>query len=130
MNTVLKGLLVVSGLILVGIGGALLLAPEAMHAMNGVVLADNASLLSEIRAPGALLIGGGLIILVSAFVRTLMVSGLALSGLIYGTYAIGRLVSIGLDGLPADSLVTAAGLEVVLGVAGLIGAWGASQRGA
>lgn len=120
---ILMALLGISGLILAGIGGAILFVPEQMHAMNGVVLEADPSLLSEIRAPGGLLLAGGFMALSALFVHKWMRSALLLSALFYGSYGLARLVSFVLDGMPSEGLVAVTGLELVLGTACLIGAF-------
>jgi hypothetical protein len=47
--------LTVSGLLLLAIGSTILFVPHAFYASDGIVLGNNPSLLSEIRAPGGLL---------------------------------------------------------------------------
>jgi len=52
----LRALLVTSGLIAATIGASILLAPAQFHASNGIELAADPNLLSEVRAPGGALL--------------------------------------------------------------------------
>ena len=112
-------LLAVSGTTGLTIGLAILFQPHAFLASSGISLGSDASLLSEIRAPGGLLLLGSLVTLSGAIRHTLMQTGLAFSALIYSTYGLSRLVSIVLDGMPSPSLQLAALIELVIGALSL-----------
>jgi hypothetical protein len=109
-------LLLVSGTVLVLIGAMVVLAPSSFFAGNGVVLSPNPNLLSEIRAPGGLLLLAGLLILWGAFRAGFVQSALALSILVYGSYGCSRLFSMAVDGIPQASLVGAATIELLLAI--------------
>ena len=111
----------ISGLIAVAIGIALLLAPAAMHGANGVELSPNASLLSEIRAPGGALLALGGLILSGAFIPRLRFSATLIAAAVYLSYGFARLLSIAVDGMPATGLIGATLTELVLGA--LCAAW-------
>ena len=66
------------------------------------------------RAPGGLLILASLIALAGAVKRSLARTGLILSASVYGSYGLSRLVSLALDGMPSDSLLLAALIELVV----------------
>lgn len=112
---VTPALLLVAGALLVVIGGFLLVDPHEFFGQNGVVLGDDPNLMSEIRAPAGLLIASGLLIAWSARIERLGLVGLALTALVYGSYGVSRLVSIGLDGLPSEGIVAATLVELVVG---------------
>ena len=112
--------LVIAGLLLLAIGSAILLAPLAFHGSNGVILGDNPNLLSEVRAPGGLLAASGIIILVGAFRVRLRVSAVQLATLVYGSFGLGRLMSMALDGMPSSSIVGATSLELIVAFVGLV----------
>lgn len=109
-----SALLLLAGLILIFIGGAALLCTDAFFGTNGIVIPPDASLRSEIRAPTGLLLVSGLLITASAFRRGIAALGLGLTALVYGTYGLSRLVSIGFDGSPGESLVSAMLIELVI----------------
>ena len=111
--------LVIAGLLLLAIGSAILLAPHAFHGSNGIILGDNPNLLSEIRAPGGLLAGSGIIVLMGAFRTRLRTPAVQLATLVYGSFGAARLVSVVFDGVPSSSIVGATVLELVVAVVGL-----------
>ena len=112
--------LFIAGTILLGIGAAILLAPEAFHRANGIVLAGNASLMSEVRAPGGLLLACGLVILAGSFLFTLRHQSVALATLVYGTYGLSRMLSMSLDGMPSKGIVGATALELAIAAIGVL----------
>ena len=110
----------VAGGLLVLIGGSALFFPDAFFATNGIVLPNDPSLRSEIRAPAGLLLLSGVIVMVSAFQRRIALLGLGLTALVYETYAVSRLVSLALDGTPAEGLLQAMVIEFVVGTIALV----------
>ena len=119
-NTMTVAYLVIAGLLLLIIGGAILLVPHAFHGSNGIILGDNPNLLSEIRAPGGLLAASGIMILVGAFRVRLRASAVQLTTLVYGSFGLTRLVSMALDGTPSSSIVGATSLELMVALVGLV----------
>lgn len=113
----LTAILLVSGLIGVAVGAALLLAPRAFQASSGIELGDDVSLLSEVRAPGGALLATGGLVIAGAFVRSLRFTATVVATVLYLSYALARLLSMAVDGLPSSVLVQAAALELVMGVA-------------
>ena len=67
-SRLLKFTLLGSGLTAIGIGSAILLFPATFYATYGIELASDASLASEIRAPGGALLAMGLLMLSGVFV--------------------------------------------------------------
>lgn len=116
-SKVLKMIFFVSGLVLIVIGGAILFMPAAMFALNGVDLGGNSSLLSEIRAPGGALLASGIVIMLGAFVAKIAFTSAVISILLYLSYGLSRMVSIAIDGMPAEGLVIAMVFEMVIGLA-------------
>jgi len=115
-----KVLLMVSGLVAVGVGAALLFAPVAFQASAGIVLGDNVNLLSEMRAPGGALLASGVIILMGAFNPAMTPPALMLSALIYLSYGVSRLFSMAVDGMPHGPLIGATGFEILIGLLSLL----------
>ena len=107
-------LLLLAGLTLFVIGAALLLVPHAFFAQNGITLGEDPSLLSEIRAPGGLLVVCAVVILRGVFWRDMMRQALLLAVMVYGAFGVSRLLAIALDGMPSESLLWSAGIELVL----------------
>lgn len=117
MNSIgTKGLLTISGLILVAVGAGILFWPHGFYLSNGILLGNEPSLLSEVRAGGGLLFGCGIIILFSVFRSLLRRQALGLSALIFIAYGLTRLASIVIDGVPSTSLIVSTGIELLVGV--------------
>ena len=113
----LRILLFVSGLMAVVIGGYLVTDPTAFHASNGIELGADASLLSEVRAPGGALLVLGILMGAGAFVRSMASTSAWVAVAVYLGYGLARLVGVALDGAPASGLVTATVIELVTGTA-------------
>ncbi|MGK4007074.1 DUF4345 domain-containing protein [Sorangium sp. So ce1036] len=108
--------LLIAGLVLLGIGGATLLAPAAFHATSGIELGDSRSLLSETRAAGGSLLGSGVLIMLGAFASRLAFTATIVGAVTYVSYGLSRLLSMAVDGMPAQALVLATVVELVLGL--------------
>ncbi len=115
-SKVLKTALCISGLIAMGVGGAILLIPTTFHAANGIELGSSISLLNEVRAPGGALFATGVLILTGAFARRLAFTSTVVSACLYLSYGLSRFLSMAIDGMPAQGLIQAAVLEVAIGL--------------
>lgn len=111
----LRLLLVLSGLLAIGIGATLLLAPVQFHASNGIQIAADANLLSEMRAPGGGLFVLGSMMLIGVFVRAFTLASTATGAAVYLAYGGARLLSIALDGVPGPGLLAATAIELATG---------------
>jgi len=112
--------LFLSGLVLLGIGIAILFAPHAFHAMHDITLPADPSLLSEVRAPGGALIAIGALVLLGAFRPQHTRASAALGAATYLAYGASRGVSLLLDRVPHEGLIQAMGVEFPLGVGCLV----------
>jgi len=83
-------------------------------------LGNDPSLLSEIRAPGGLLVISGSLILIGVFRPTLRSLALMLTVLVYGSFGLSRLLSFYLDGMPSHGLMIAMVVELVVAGIGLV----------
>ena len=115
-----KTLLLLSGIIALGIGGALLFLPVAFEAGAGIDLGGDISLLSEVRAPGGALLIGGILIILGAFNSQMTFLSITLSSLFYISYGLSRVLSVIIDGIPHESLVMATITELVIGFFSLL----------
>ena len=115
MNTARRIFLIISGVLLLIIGIMILLFPHTFYASNGVILGEQASLLSEIRAPGGLLTGCAIVLILGAIRQNIMRSALMLAALVFGTFGAARLFSFTIDGMPGSSIVAAAFVEIIIG---------------
>mgnify|MGYP005725529907 CR=1 FL=1 len=118
-SKMLKSILLISGLIAAGIGGALLFFPVAFQASSGIELGDNISLLSEVRAPGGALFASGILMVLGAFVSKLTFTSLVVSILIYLSYGLSRILGMAIDGMPGEALIMATVLEIIIGIVGV-----------
>jgi len=116
-SKVLMTILLVSGLIAAGVGGAILFVPATFYALSGIELGGNISLLNEVRAPGGALLACGVLIVLGAFVSRLTFTSAVLSTLLFLSYGLARVLSMAVDGMPDIGLVQATGLELVIGLA-------------
>ena len=112
----LKIILVITGLIAIIVGGAILLMPVAFYLTNGIELSGNISLLSEIRAPGGALLTCGILIILGAFFSELTFTSILVATLIFCSYGLSRIISIIVDGMPGETLIQAAVLEITIGL--------------
>lgn len=129
MRLVAKTSLGLAGVVAGFIGASILAAPQAFFAGNGVALSSNPSLMSEIRAPGGLLLIAGVYLLHQAFVARQLRSALQVGAAVFGAYGMGRLLSVVLDGVPSTSLIAATAVELAMAIVLLGLAW-PSQGGA
>lgn len=118
-----RGVLTLASLALTGVGALLLLAPQMMHASIGVTLGSEPSLLSEIRAPGAGLIGAGGLAALGVLRAEWRGPSMIIGGTTLMAFAMGRGLSLLIDGWPAFNLIWAGGVEFALGSACLAAAY-------
>jgi len=123
MNRLTSLFLGCAALLLLAIGGTILFIPHLFYASDGIILGNNPSLLSEIRAPGGLLASSGFLILLGVFRAHFRSLSITLTTLVYGTFGLSRLVGFILDGMPSNSLVIATGVELTVAVIGLVLLW-------
>jgi Domain of unknown function (DUF4345) len=115
-SIILKVILFVSGIIAIGVGGAILIAPVAFHATSGIELGNNISLLNETRAAGGAILAVGLLVISGVFVARLSFTATVVSTVFYLSYAASRLLSIALDGMPSQELLLVGILELTVGL--------------
>lgn len=108
--------LVCAATTLIAIGGLLTFEPHLMFGLNGVKLDDDPNLLSEVRAPGFLLLLSGILTGLSLFRPRWRQSALLGAGILLIGFAGGRGISLVFDGLPAQSLIAAGIIELALGL--------------
>ena len=109
-----RGVLTASGAILGLIGGALMFAPKAFLEISHVFIGRDPGLLSELTAPGGVLIITGALMILGAFKLRFSNLALLIGAIVYGSYGLGRLVSMVLHGLPSQSLIPATAIELVI----------------
>lgn len=119
----LQVVLCLAGGLAIAIGGLILRSPADFYALNQIDLGNNASLLSEIRAPAGFLFASGLLIVLGAFVAQLTFTATFLATLLYLSYGLSRLAGMALDGIPVPSLVWSDGIELLVGLLCLVCLW-------
>ena len=115
-SKVLKCILFFSGLVASAIGAAILFAPLDFYASYGTALEDDFSLLNELRATGGALMASGLLIMSGAFVGRLAFTATLVSVLLYLPYGLSRIMSMMVDGMPAEGFIQATILELATGL--------------
>lgn len=114
-----RAVLGLSALIAFAIASLILLDPTSFYASNGVTLPPSTSLMSELKAPASLLFCSALLLTAGAIFRKHTCTALWLNVLVFGSYALGRLASIAMDGVPSDTLVQASAIEALIAVISL-----------
>ena len=115
-SKVLKVVLFLAGLLILVVGGATLFFPEAFSAKHGVILAKDISLFNDIRGAGGLMFASGLLIISGAFMKKMAFTSAVVGSTVYLVFAFARIVSIVLDGMPAEGLIKATVVETVMGL--------------
>ena len=111
-------ILSLSGLLLLTVGTLRLSNPIKNYLKNsGINLANDVNLLNEMRGVSSVMLFGGIIILLGTFIPKLTIASFIVATLILLGFAIGRLLSIGLDGKPNKLIVQGLISELVLGAA-------------
>lgn len=113
--------LTISGLLIFTFAGMLrLISPINNYLKNsGIKLENEVNLLSEARGMSAVMMFGGIIIMLGTIVPALTVTSFAVAILLLLGYAFGRSLSIVLDGKPNKLLVQGLISEIVLGAANI-----------
>lgn len=119
-SKILKTVLFISGLIAIAIGTAIVIIPTTFYATYSIELGSNVSLLNELRGTGGALLATGILIMSGAFFASMTFSSLVISTLLYLSYGLSRILSMIIDGMPAEGLVQSAALEIAIGLVCLI----------
>lgn len=103
-----------SGLTALTIGAFILFMPHAFYASYGIMLGQDANLLSELRAPGAGLAGCGLLMLLGIWRHAVLPVAMAVALTVFIAFPAGRLVGLAVDGIPSGSVIGALVVELVI----------------
>ena len=115
-SKVLKGILIVLGLVLTIIGLWRLFDPIAFFENSGLVLSNEAGLLSEARAAGGAVVGFGIVILLGAFNQRLSYTSTITALVVFLGFGIARLIGFSLDGNPGEGVIQGIIIELGLGL--------------
>ncbi|BDS11437.1 DUF4345 domain-containing protein [Aureispira anguillae] len=112
-NTVV---LAISGLLFLMVGSLRISNPIKNYAKNsGIKLEKEVNLLNEVRGTSAVMLSGGIIILLGIIIPKLTFTSFVIAILIFIGFAIGRILSIFLDGKPNKLILQGLIFELVLG---------------
>ena len=110
----------ISGLLLLTVGTLRISNPIKNYSKNsGIKIENEVNLLNEVRGVSSVMLFGGIIILLGTIVPKLTIASFVVATLILLGFAIGRLLSIGLDGKPNKLIVQGLISELVLGAANI-----------
>ena len=113
-------ILSLSGLLLFFVGTMRLINPIKTYLKNsGIKLENDVNLLNEMRGVSSVMLFGGIIILLGTIIPKLTITSFVVATLILIGFAIGRLLSFGLDGKPNKLIVQGLISELVLGAANI-----------
>ncbi len=107
--------LAISGLMLFTLAGLLrLINPIKNYWKNSEIKIENeVNMLSEVRGMSTLMLLGGIVILLGTIIPELTLTSFIVGILLFGGYAIGRLISFGIDGKPGKMIIIGLVSEVV-----------------
>lgn len=111
-----KSALGFAGLTAVGIGGYILAAPHVFFASYGILLGDDASLLSELRAPAAGLLVFGVLMLAGIWRRSMAQVAKAAALTVFLAFPAGRIIGLVVDGWPSGPIIGALIFELAVAV--------------
>lgn len=103
-----------AGVTALGIGGLILAAPHSFYASYGITLGNDASLLSELRAPATGLATLGLVMLAGLLRPAWAQTSIAAALIVFLAYPAGRLVAIAADGMPSSGILGALVAELMI----------------
>lgn len=110
-----------SGLLLLFVGASRLSNPINAYLKNsGITLAKEVDLLNEMRGVSGVMLVGGILILLGILLPELTFSSHVVAGLLFLGFAIGRIISIRVDGQPNKQIVQGLLFEVVFGALNVI----------
>ena len=110
-----------SGLLLSMVGIMRLSNPTKNYAKNsGIQLPQDTNLLNEMRGVSAVMLMGGIIMLLGTFTSSLTPTSHIVAILILLGFATGRTISITTDGKPNKQIIQGLFTEIVLGTANIV----------
>jgi hypothetical protein len=115
-----KILLVLAGLEICGVGLVYLIAPQVMAASNGMELRGVNDWHATRAAYGGVFVAFGALFGMGAFAAALRRPALVAVATFMGGFALGRIASIVVDGLPAPAFLGALASEIVFGAGALV----------
>lgn len=127
METIKIIILSLSSLMLLFVGAMRLSNPIKTYLKNsGITLENDVNLLNEMRGISALMLLGGILTSLGIIIPSLTLTSFVIASMIFIGFAIGRCISLTVDGKPNKKIVQGILFELVLGAAnifGLINTW-------
>lgn len=123
-----KTALGVSGLTAVGIGVLILTSPHAFYAGYGIALGDDASLVSELRAPAAGLATFGVLMLAGIRRASMAPVSKTVALAVFLAFPAGRLVGLAADGPPSRAILGALVFELAVAALCIVAFMRGSRR--
>ena len=117
MERLTQSYLGIAALTALVVGLGMLLMPVAVYGGYGIDPTVSASLASELRSPGVLLIAIGAGASKQRHRQSRRIPALWAAAIFYLGYAMARALSLALDGAPSAGLLAAGALELALGLA-------------
>ncbi|WP_425236099.1 DUF4345 domain-containing protein [Ulvibacterium sp.] len=115
-------ILSVSSLMLLYVGAMRLSNPIKNYLENsGITLPNEVNLLNEMRGVSSVMLCGGIIILLGTIIPSLTLTSYVVAGLIFLGFALGRFISMAVDGKPNKKIIQGIWFEIVLGIANVFG---------
>ncbi len=106
--------LIAAGVLTVLIGMGILLMPDAFYATYRITVPGSASLRSEIKTLGTLLLLAGGLMLAGVVKPSLQTTALIIAGMTYTALVAGRMLGLIVDGLPSTSILAAWAVEAAV----------------
>ena len=115
-------ILSLSALLLVFVGASRLSNPIKTYLKSsGIRIENEVNLLNEIKGVSALMLSGGVIVLLGIFFPSLTFTSFVIGAFIFLGFLIGRLTSMVVDGKPNKQITQGMMFELVLGAANIFG---------
>ncbi|MBK24555.1 MAG: hypothetical protein CME70_11225 [Halobacteriovorax sp.] len=114
-----KAYLLLSGIILMLVGGYISISPNSYLNQFGLRVDSNINFFSDLRSMGGCLFIFGLIALAGSIIKRIEDAAIMASLAVFGSYSIFRIAAIVLDGIPGTAILGAIGIEIIFAILGL-----------
>lgn len=106
--------LITAGTLTGVIGMGILLMPDAFYASYGITVPESASLRSEIKTLGTLLMLAGGLMLAGVVKPSLQTTALIIASMTYTALVAGRMLGLIVDGMPSTGILAAWAVEAAM----------------
>jgi hypothetical protein len=113
-SVVVKLILFLCGAAFLAAGGFSTFSPDGFTLRNGIDISNNLGLYNDYRGFGGLMFGMGLVIMLGIIHARIAFTSTVVAAVGYATLTLGRVLSIGIDGMPVEGLLKATIVEGVL----------------